>query len=145
LLTVACLVLSDLLALSAATGVAVWLTATSWLAGEGSPASLGLIVPLMLGAYGVAGLYPAVGIGPVGEMRRLSRTTLGVTVIVLAAFTVAGLGTWWAGALGVGLLALVAVPVARAGVRACAHSGRGGAFPSSCTEMAPAPRRSYAA
>lgn len=82
------------------------------------------LLALFVLAYLVAGLYPAAGVGPVEELKRITVITSTLFGVLLATLYLAGtLGTYSRGGMLLGFaFALVAVPVARATVRhCCAH------------------------
>lgn len=117
--TVGALATSDLLSLVVAVVVAGLVASTGIIASGWAPLLrydyVLLLVPV---AYGFAGLYPAVGMNPIDELRRLSIATSAVIVASLAGMAVVGnvLPSWvWVLA---GLLALVTVPVGRSITRA---------------------------
>ncbi len=112
--TVGALVTSDLLALIVAVVLAGLVASTGIIASGWAPLLrydyVLLLVPV---AYAFAGLYPAVGMNPIDEFRRLTIATSAVIVASLAGMAVVGnvLPSWvWVLA---GLLALVTVPVGR--------------------------------
>ena len=113
--TVGALVTSDLMALIVAGVVAGSIASTGLIASGWEPLLrydyLVLLVPL---AYGFAGLYPAVGMNPVDEFRRLTVATSAVFVASLAGIAVVGnvLPSWVLVLAGV--LSLAAVPIGRA-------------------------------
>ena len=113
--TVGALVTSDLLALIAAAVAAGLVASTGLIASGWAPLLrhdyLVLLVPL---AFGFAGLYPAVGMNPVDEFRRLTVATSAVFVASLAGIAVVGnvLPSWVLVLAGV--LSFGTVPVGRA-------------------------------
>ena len=68
-------------------------------------------------AYGIAGLYPAVGVNPIDEFRRLTIATSAVFVASLAGMAVIGRVAPSSAWVLVGVLALATVPIGRAIVR----------------------------
>lgn len=118
--TVACLVAGDMISVLGATllGVELW--------GIVNPAislshyfHLGVSLALYLVLYQALGLYSAVGLGAVEELRRIVLGTVLVSLVLTAAvFLAKEVGTYSRGAfLASGALASILVPVMRAAVR----------------------------
>lgn len=123
--TRALLALTDLLAVNAAGASALLLW--SWLMPQTDAGIFVQLAPLTLGflaGYYLTGLYPAAGVGPVDELRRLTVVTTILYGTGVAALFLAGEASRYS--RGTFLLAFLAtlllVPVARAIVRhLCAH------------------------
>ena len=115
------LIAADLGALALCAALSWWLKS---LADPDLPQAMYLqALPLLLGGgaavYALLGLYPGIGWGPAEELKRLSQ---GTTIVIVGAVALTFLGqsgTAWSRQVfaTTWLLALVAVPLARAGVR----------------------------
>ena len=117
-LTVAIQITSDLAALLVAALLAGTIAGTGLIRAGWTPLFeyyyLALLVPT---AYATAGLYPAVGMSPVDELRRFTIATVAVLIISLAGIAVVGkIVPSWTLVLA-GLLTLFTVPVVRAVTR----------------------------
>jgi len=116
--TVGALVASDLLSLVLAAFAAGAVASTGLIASGWAPLVrydyLVFLVPI---AYAFAGLYPAVGMNPVDEFKRLTVATSAVFVASLASIAmVGGVMPSWVLVLA-GIFALAAVPIGRAAAR----------------------------
>lgn len=118
LLTAVALVATDVVALAAAAAVGALLATAVGAPAEGTATWRPVyLLALLPAAFGAAGLYPAAGLGPVAELRRLTSSSLVVLGIAAVVLGLTRTAIPPLAMLGAGAAALAFVPLARAVVR----------------------------